>query len=165
MPRCPNLNDEEVFKDFNDLIERLGGKAMREDHIANREGYIESLDKAQKSAYHRAHYLWDRHPSPKSINALLDSIARLEQKLQKEAAPAKAGKAEEAFAGQFGKGMNELNARQAQQRLAKQRPGIDWKVEPSNLENPFQVAGDKTWTMFSRNETGSETINPDSLVS
>ena len=55
---CPQLKNEEVRKDFNEILVRLGGVPIEDVDIANREPYRAKLDEPQLNAYYRTNYLW-----------------------------------------------------------------------------------------------------------
>ena len=58
---CPSLGDETVRKEFNDLLQKLGGKPMQLEHVAGRDVYKQDLSPNELEAYHRAYYLWNEH--------------------------------------------------------------------------------------------------------
>ena len=80
--RCPNFADPETRRDFNELLDRLGGRPLRAGE-SPRE-YAASLDRAQRSAWHRAHFYFSKHPTPKAIHSFLDSLEDVEQELRSQ---------------------------------------------------------------------------------
>jgi hypothetical protein len=70
---CPNLKSPAVLKDFNNLVERLGGKPLSSTHIEDRDFYKQSLSPDQEEAYYRAYHYWNEHRgNVKNIGKYLD---------------------------------------------------------------------------------------------
>lgn len=61
-------------------------------------------------------------------------------KAKQNAAPSKQVPVE-TFTGLYKRGLESTPARQAQARLTREKPNLEWKVEPSGLEHPFAVNG------------------------
>ena len=97
---CPKkLTDKngKQLKDFNDLIEKLGGKAMGREDVLDRAAYKESLTPAQESAYFRAYHLFDEHEGyfPK-MHEYADAWRHARERLSAKPAPGKEVAAEQA---------------------------------------------------------------------
>jgi hypothetical protein len=58
---CPPLKLEHARADFNQVLTRIGGKALSAEDVANRAAYKAGLTPEQLDAYHRTYFLWDEH--------------------------------------------------------------------------------------------------------
>jgi hypothetical protein len=79
---CPNLRNPKVMDDFNSALERMGGKALEDIHITNREVYKTDLSESQASAYYRAYKYWSEHNG--DINLIHEKLDVFEKKTKPE---------------------------------------------------------------------------------
>ena len=83
---CPNLDDKAVLADFNDIVERLGGRALEEKDVADRAAYKDALSEPQANAYFRGYYLWDHHQGDYGkIAEFLDAVDKVKGMVAKAA--------------------------------------------------------------------------------
>jgi hypothetical protein len=74
MPVCLNKSDEKAVKDFNDILERLGGKVMTAADLKDMNAYKGSLTDAQRDAYFKTYSHWsDNKGEAAKIHDALDN--------------------------------------------------------------------------------------------
>jgi hypothetical protein len=96
---CPERilrkKDGKDLKEFSDLIEKLGGKAMTRADALDRAAYKESLTPEQERAYYRAYHAFDEHEGNfERMHSYADAWGKAHDLLQEK--PAEARKQEAA---------------------------------------------------------------------
>ena len=72
---CPQLEQDEVRREFNRIISRMNGKVMTVADVVSRQAYVDGLTTEQRAAYHRAFYYWNEYSADTGrIHSYLDSV-------------------------------------------------------------------------------------------